>query len=236
MISGLNEWLGNMNMFGNEGLDGEQGITQQYQKSQSSRFHFASRQNQDITLMTDDGDKISIHKSSESSLDYMSFDYTKGLKDKMITIGEEKGKVIQSGSFEISVIGDLNEEEMADIQQTLNGLDQIMKDLKNGDLESVMKNSITLLEDKETLSSLNAVLQFSQEVEIEERRMIRTQNMPPPAHLPMEVKPVNLLEFIEKITDQVKEYLKKTEESHFDIKDIIKNLFSELQPPQLQAD
>ncbi len=233
MINGLEQWSGNTNMFDNQGMNNKQDINQQFQKFQSSRFHFASSQSQNIILTTDEGDKITINSSKASSIDYMSYDYTKNLKNKMMTIQEEKGKSLQSSSFEISIEGNLNEEEMADIHGILKDLDVVMKDLKNGNLESVLKNSTKLLENKETLSSLNAVLQFSQEVEIEERQMIKTTHRPPNKQS-MENKPINLLDFIERVTDKVKNYLEKNEESQTDINNLIKQLFSELYPEQQQ--
>jgi len=233
MVNGLEQWLGNTNMFDNQAMNNKQDINQQFQKFQSSRFHFASNQSQSIILTTDEGDKITINSSRASSIDYMSYDYTKNLKNKMMTIQEEKGKVLQSSSFEISIEGDLNEEEKADIQGILKDLDNVMKDLKNGNLYSVLKNSTKLLENKETLSSLNAVLQFSQEVEIEERQMIKTTHRPPNKHA-MENKSINLLDLIERVTDKVKDYLEKAEESQTDINNFIKQFFSKLYPEQQQ--
>lgn len=194
---------GSINQFPHTDLGQDQDISRQFQKYTFSRFHYASKQSQDITLVTDEGDRVSIQKAQGASLDYLAFDYTEGLKDKMRSVSSEEAKLQRFGSFEISVEGDLSQEEMKDIQKVLKGLDQVMKDLKSGNLEEVLKQSTQLLKNRDTLSSLEAVLQFSQELEIQERRMVKgldLQSLSP--------KPVNLLDFIERLTEKVEKYLK----------------------------
>ena len=186
---------------------------QQYQ-SRSQQFQYDSRQNQDISIQTDEGDLITIQKSSQTSIDYLSFDYTKQLKNQMQSVHKQAAEFYHAGQFEIQVEGDLNDEERAEIESLLSDLDGIMSDMKQGNLQSALDQSLRLLENRESLASIEAVLQFSERMEMREhsRQMVRGELPANGQSGPAEFKPINLVDFIERMTETLREILEEMEQ------------------------
>jgi hypothetical protein len=169
-VSGLQELPFNMDLWSGDfrGRD----ITG-YESYQQTRFNAFRKETQDITITTEEGDKITISALGTFRADYMAFDYSGSLTRQAAAAETEKMNVSSKHAFSMTVEGDLNEEEQADIEKVLSRLDEIMTDLVSGDLESVMSVAPGIIDDTETLSGLNAVLQFNERVSVEQRTVTR---------------------------------------------------------------
>ncbi len=91
--------------------------------------------------------------------------------------------------FQISVDGDLNEDEKEDIAKVMGQLEKIMEDLVSGDLDEVMKGALGLIDDTDTITGVDAMLRFEQRVSMEQRTVTQFSGNGPlrpphPSHLP----------------------------------------------------
>jgi len=103
----------------------------------------------------------------------MSFDYTGQLKGEKISMQMEELNASSKTAFQMVVEGDLNEEELEDIEEVLGKLDGIMKDLVSGDMDAVMSEALGVIDGADTITGLNATLQYEQRVSVEQRFMSR---------------------------------------------------------------
>ncbi len=210
----------------------------QYQSAQRVRFNAARKETQDITLTTEEGDKVTISALSNFKASYMSFDYTEQLKGKSMSFEGEQFKASSKTAFQMTVEGDLNEEEMQDIREVIEKLDGLMGDLVSGNHENILKEAPGLLDDTETLSSLEAVLKYQQRVSMDYTSMTRQTgvmgeggmpsfnpgNLPPMPH----EKPVWGQDLIATIAGRVIDMMESTNTEMDKMKEPVKNYFKEM--------
>lgn len=176
----------------------------QFKNSQQLRLNAFRQETQDITLTTEEGDTVTISSLDEFKASYMSYDASGTIKGSTASLTSQELNASTKNSFQISVQGDLNEEEKADVAEILGKLDQIMTKLVDGDVESVLKDAMGLMDEADTINSIDAVLQFHQEISMEQQTITNTPKPkdgtePPPPPPPLE----NASHLIAKISNQV---------------------------------
>lgn len=117
-----------------------------YVKEQSL---FAQEQlNTDLVIETKEGDKVTISSDSFAQLDSYTYD-TQGMvqtADGTAAYKESYQEIsLMSGySFSFSVEGDINDEELADIENMLKGMDEIITHVKSGDMDQAFNSALNL--------------------------------------------------------------------------------------------
>jgi len=151
--------------------------SEQYQQFKLNAFQSES---QDITLYTEEGDKVTISTLSQFEASFMDSDYSAELRNASVSAQMKELNVSSANSFQISVEGDLNDEEQEDIQEILGKLEGMMTDLLNGDLDSIMNEALGLLDGADSISGVEATLEFHQRLNMESQTMTRMYGPPPP--------------------------------------------------------
>lgn len=214
-----------------------------FRTAQQLKFSAFREESRDITLFTDEGDKVTISTLSQFQSDYMAFDYAAKVKDESVRMHTEEMNATVKDSFSMAVEGELNENELADIQKVLGELDDIMNSLVKGDLDAVMKDALGVIDDADTITGLDATLQFEQRMEME-RRVVRETSGPGPVngrnHMPPSPDAAALLrnghdmfqKFVANITDQITKIVEeasvKPEELKGPVDEMFTKMFSEV--------
>ncbi|MCP5045810.1 MAG: hypothetical protein GY940_01460 [bacterium] len=205
-----------------------------YKTAEQLKFNASRRETQDITLTTEEGDIINVSSLSELKTSYLSFDYSAQLKDKSLALEAEKFNMTSKNAFSISVEGDLNEDEKEDIAKVLSQLDNIMEDLVSGDLDEVMKGALGLIDGTDTITSIDAVLQFRRQVSMEHRTMTQVSgNGGLPHHLPHPPgegngngQMMSASNLIAKISNQLMEIIQESSMDNEELKGPVNDLFA----------
>jgi len=108
-----------------------------------------------LELTTQDGDRVSIDISRSSQSSFASSLET-GIGSSSLSVSQQSNT---SSSFNLNVTGDLDEGEMAAINQLLQDVDQIASEFFQGNLDEAFNQALELNIDREELSSLNLQLQ-----------------------------------------------------------------------------
>jgi len=153
---------------------------QSYAELQVARLSISETQSKDITIFTDEGDKVTISSNQQSHAQYLTYE---GLARKRGS-GDYQGYAIarkslamfqgerfefeNSSSISISVDGDLNKQELKDIKKAIKGIDKIMTDLLyGGDMVKAIAKAIEIRE-LDTISGLEANYQYEKEIMVEQ--------------------------------------------------------------------
>ncbi len=121
----------------------------------------------DITLFTEDGDRVTISSEVRIASEYTSY---RGLLVKDDLYGnfrEEKISLESLAEFSISVEGDLSEDELTDIRKAIKTVDKILQKLKSGNIDKALK----LAEDTialDSISGLSASMEVEKSLKMEE--------------------------------------------------------------------
>ncbi len=146
---------------------------------QANRISLTSNESKDITIITDEGDKVTLSydhqvESTYAGLKALSYqgatataDGMEMIKETLTRMDAEHFQFENSQHMTISVDGDLNNQEMADIKMAIKQIDEIMTGLLHGENISEAAKNIEDLKHLESLSSFEADYSYERDVLLE---------------------------------------------------------------------
>ena len=138
----------------------------------AGRFNLSSgsytkNESTDITIVTDDGDRVTISSDSSMEAGYSSYStLLRSGSNSIMAEGYEYQSRLKS-NFSLSIVGDLDSREYDDIMSALETIDSIMEKAFSGslgDIEAIAQSFGGL----ESLSSLSASIEVSEAVSYEQ--------------------------------------------------------------------
>jgi hypothetical protein len=122
-----------------------------------------------LVIETSEGDLVTLSASSFSELDAFMYDSAGVVRTEAGTAlysEQQRGITLASGqSFSFTVEGDLNKEELKDIESILKGLDGVISEMRQGDMGDALKEAMKL-GDYDTVSSYAADITYERSVEV----------------------------------------------------------------------
>jgi len=170
------------------------------------------RMTSDLTIQTREGDVVTL--SSASFADVESFTYDRRGR---IASGEgeaafrvqQRAMTLRSGErFAFSVNGDLNDAEIADIEEILSGVDGVLREMADGDMESAVEKAL-MMGGYDTVSAFTADMRY----ESSYRAVSETRFRQMPQEI--EARQPDLSERIRTLTERLKQELERPLESLF---------------------
>ncbi len=172
--------------FGTSGFrNGSASLFYQY----SERTEVAQKQAKEITLYTEEGDQVTLSTSRQTQAVYTRNDamgYRQTLavdkntaisSEQLVTLDSESFKLADSRTMTLSIEGDLNEEELADIKKALVQIDRIMmQQLQGQDVLTGVKRAENLL-DLETIAGIEADYSYEKVVYTQQAASIEQLNI-----------------------------------------------------------
>ena len=140
-------------------------------------YSYAKNENADITIVTDDGDRVTISSYTSEQSSYTSYN---GLLRSGTSSAEAEGYEFQNRihrDFSISIAGDLDSEEYDDIVSALETIDSAMESISSenmADLQSIADKFGGL----ESLSGLSASIKVEEATYYEQASLISEGNKP----------------------------------------------------------
>jgi hypothetical protein len=161
-----------------------------YSGRQLTRVTESHQEDKDITIFTEDGDRVTITSNHQSQAsyskyaavthqsNYADFGNMAVVQNKYTLFQDERFEFENSRNFSISVDGDLNAQELKDIRKTISAIDNIMTDILNGgDLTQGVVKAIQLV-DLDSISGISANYRYENatSVEMMEAEEVSTYN------------------------------------------------------------
>lgn len=84
-----------------------------------------------LTIRTDEGDVVTISRSTETALSYSSLRYKSRDENGSLEVSEKTREFSYSESISLTVEGDLNEQELADIQKFLDRVGPALEEFRS---------------------------------------------------------------------------------------------------------
>ena len=141
--------------------------------SQMEKATLFQSQEADLTIVTKEGDQVTISADSDFSLALTTYDSKGRMKGTQSSLHSETFSLESNQELLISVEGDLNEQEILDIGKVLQSLDKIVTDFQSGQLERMVTRA-EKLGTPGSLSSIDATLQVEQGISVESAAMSGT--------------------------------------------------------------
>lgn len=139
-----------------------------YLKEQSLKTHESL--DTGVVIETKEGDKVTLTSSSFNDMEAYLYD-SKGMvqsAEGMAFFAEHQREItLKSGqAFSFSVEGDLSEEELEDIEEILKGLDEVIEEMAEGDMEEALEKALEI-GNHDTISSYAADIRYERSVEVQ---------------------------------------------------------------------
>ena len=150
-----------------------------YSCSELTRISVPEQQNKDITIFTEEGDKVTLSSEKQTQAFYSNFSDVScqkfsGVSDKYsmdisnYTATENRNfEYEKNGSFSISVEGDLDKQEMQDIKKAIKSIDKIMTNLLSGGNFSKAADKTMRLVNLDSISGIAADYSYEKTISSE---------------------------------------------------------------------
>ncbi len=164
----------------------------------------------DIAIVTADGDRLTLSSSSFTEATYARYNGQGRLQGQRVNIGVETLELTSSNQVNIMVEGNLDEDELADIQSLLNNLEETVTGFLTGDVDEALAQALEI-SNLDSIGSLDASFQWSQSIAVNQRYNVRNNvyksTFAPPKTLPPPAPPVteNETEVLDKIAEAIQE-------------------------------
>lgn len=122
-----------------------------------------------LVIQTKDGDMVTLTSNSFSAMDAYMYD-SKGVVQTesgtaAFSLNQREVTLVSGQSFSFSVEGNLSEDELADIDSLIKGLDGVISEMKEGDIFGAMDKALNL-GNFDTVSSFSADISYKQSYEM----------------------------------------------------------------------
>src|SRR3972149_567496 len=120
----------------------------------------------DLEITTAEGDRVTLFSQSKTGTAYASYDSQGKLTGAESTDTAEMYQIVSTNKVAIAVEGNLNEEELADIQRLLQSVEDIFMNFlsDDGTIEENLASSLSL-DSMKSLSHFDAELKYSQKID-----------------------------------------------------------------------
>lgn len=170
----------------------------------------------DLSFTTTDGDIVTLSSRSQQRAEYSTYDFQGRLQGQTVAAQGEKLAIESRNALAISVRGELDDEELADIQKVLDAVEAAGGDLAAGNLDGALAPFAGLGE-IDSLQSFQATLSLSREISAFQATSRTAQGNLPVGKSSQEERNVpaaqsqfqRLLEAIEQLDKHGKDHLSK---------------------------
>lgn len=163
-----------MNTIGHlSGYPWQAGASGSVQIAQSTRAAIDTRASAEISLVTADGDKVTLSARTASLATYSTYDYLGRLNGQALAARAENVAIDSSSAFSLTVDGELDPQELADIHKLFDALQGAAADAFSGNSARVAE-SLTDFAGLDSIASFEAVLSYSRSASAEQTTTVAT--------------------------------------------------------------
>jgi hypothetical protein len=144
-----------------------------------TRMHAETRTNADIALTTAEGDQVMLSASTVLQAVYASYDVRGRLAGQGLDVHTDAAQVAASQGMAITIEGDLNDKELAEVHHVLENFGAIVADFLAADVDEAVTHALDLGE-LDTLTNFDASFEYVQYVRVEQQYTAQgnLRNMP----------------------------------------------------------
>ena len=129
-------------MFDSTGFRSQPHISQRIHES--TRFAAFQKQSTDLTILTAEGDRVTLSALSQMRATSATYDHLALGSGTAVQTQGQSMEQKASSAYSLSVEGDLNKQEVQEIQKIIHTIDKIMRQVLQGDLGKAMKLALKL--------------------------------------------------------------------------------------------
>lgn len=199
-----------------------------YSASEVTRVTSSLQQDTDVTIVTAEGDKVTLSSASQYHTAYATYEGLRCIGGDSARFQGQSFSLDASRELSVMVDGNLNKEELKDIEKAMRTIDKILRDFLSGDMDHAV-SELMKINALESISSLEASLQFERNLSLEQQVVQEVTSAP--AELSQDMMPkgnTTGLDHIDKLADAVMQVVKDSGLKPASLLNPIQKLFSHL--------
>jgi hypothetical protein len=130
--------------------------------------HAETRTKADIAITTAEGDTVMLSASTVFQAAYASYDVRGRLATQGLDIHADAAQAAASQGTAITIAGDLNDEELADVHHLLEDLSALVADFLAADVDDAVTHTLDIGA-LDTLANFDALFEYVQDVRVEQQ-------------------------------------------------------------------
>ncbi|MGM0418632.1 MAG: hypothetical protein ACQEQS_07915 [Thermodesulfobacteriota bacterium] len=204
------------------------------QSLKGMRYSNTESKETDLVLKTKQGDFVTLSKSSDFETELNTYSALRKTQNSASSSSVLAFKAEYSNSYDISLEGDFNKEEIKDINKAIKSLEKAMKSLVSGNTDKALKNAMSLT-GLDTVAGFEANLSysFSREYEYAES-LVEEYTQKPVKSLYDSAN--NFKPVLEKLTEETADKTKASEIPEYKVSSVIDKLFEDMKEELKKAD
>jgi len=148
-----------------------------YNTSALTRVASTLQQNADVTIVTAEGDKVTLSSGSQAQVTYATYEELRYMGGHFSQFRGENLGLEVSREHSILVDGDLNKKELRDIRKAIRTIEKMMRDFLSGHVDHAIGRAMKVSK-LESISSLEASLQFERSLSVDQQFTERVTSEP----------------------------------------------------------
>lgn len=132
---------------------------------QAAQVKVSQSQTADITIVTAEGDTVTLSSSKSAELTFSTYDAQGQVGGSSAQFSGMSAELHRTSAFSMSVDGDLNKEELKDIRRAIRTIQKAANDVLKGHEEKAAARTAKLA-NLDQIASIDAELEFNQEVSV----------------------------------------------------------------------
>jgi hypothetical protein len=199
-----------------------------YCTSQLTHVTASHQQNTDVTIMTAEGDKVTLSSSSQSQATFTTYDGFARTVGASAWFQAKRLDIDVARELSISVEGNLDEQELKDIEKAMRAIGRIVRDFLSGRIDRAVARALRIC-NLESISSLNANLRYEQTVSLTQQLVTEVSSPPPELAEDITSRPNPVaLEPIDKVIDKMIDVVQDSGVKPAKLRKPIRGLFAKL--------
>ncbi len=205
-------------------------LSKDFRTSDASQAKAITKTHTDLTVVTAGGDRITLSTESLLRASYTGLDSQSSDSQRNVSLHATASEVQRSNSISVSVQGQLDPQEEADLQRLVGTLDKVVNQFVGGDAEGAL-GQVLNIGDLGTVASFDLHFQESDQIATTQKQSVSTQE--PRAIQPQKVgtegepnTPSLLTQLVDSIKDanlDLNKLLKRLPE-------VLKQVFEKIEP------
>lgn len=199
-----------------------------YSASEVTRVTSSLQQDTDVTIVTAEEDKVTLSSASQYHTAYATYEGVRCIGGDFTEVQGQSLSLGASRELSVMVDGNLNKEELKDIEKAMRTIDNILRNFLSGDIDHAA-SELMKINALKSISSLEASLQFEQNLSLDQG--FTQETMSTPTELSQNMMPKGDtpgLDHLDKLADEVTQVVKDSGIRPASLLKPIQKLFSHL--------
>jgi hypothetical protein len=173
-------------------------------QTNQTTLHASSSTTANLTVLTAEGDKITISRRTDAQVAYSNYNALGQTDGQAVSYREQSLEFDRQGEFQLSVEGDLSQQERADLNKLVKKIDRVIRDFLKGDTKGAISKTLQINK-LGSLSSVDLSVEHTETLTVARQQTVQASDSEASNPADDPAAPTSAADLIRQIVKAVKE-------------------------------